>query len=429
MSTREWFQRVSAVFAGALLAGSAWALLSRMRSLFLPFALGFLIAYLFDPLLDRLEARGWSRLRAVWTVMAALAVVAVVVGALVVPMVIGQAEDAARSWNQYVDQAYALYEHNREQLVALVQKRAPGLSIDVRQTLDGAVENGRAWALQRVPQALQWIGGWLLQSAGVAVQGLIVAIISFHFMMVIDPFRVGLRSLLPAPQAQEVGVVGGQIGAMVGAYIRGQIVVAALVGTCQAVLLTILGFAFGTRYGLILGLVGGAIYLVPWLGALTTMVAAGFLGYFTASHHPLLSALLAIGAVVAVNQAFDNVVMPRIVGRQVGLHPLAILFAIMAGYAVWGLPGMIVAVPMAASIKIAAQRWVPTMPRPTEDGAVPDLDLIGGLHKAYAGARGLAVGLWSRPAPAAEAPVPTDLPTEDAEPESEGRSDDDDPAA
>ncbi|MFQ5810985.1 MAG: AI-2E family transporter, partial [Armatimonadota bacterium] len=121
------------------------------------------------------------------------------------------------------------------------------------------------------------------------------------------------------------------------------------------------GVVFGMEYALVIGLVTGLTYAVPYIGATLAAVAAGVFGYATADHHALLCGGLAVGLQVVINQVFDNVIMPRIVGHKVGMHPLLVIFALMAGFELWGILGMIVAVPLAASIKIAAQHAYPAL--------------------------------------------------------------------
>lgn len=158
-----------------------------------------------------------------------------------------------------------------------------------------------------------------------------------------------------------------EVSHMLGQYVRGMALVCLAIGTTNAVVLHVLGMVFGTQYGLLLGALAGVAYLVPYLGMVTICSAAGVLAYLTAGHSAWLAAVLSVGCILAVNQVYDTLVMPRIVGRKVGLHPLAIMLALLAGGTLFGIAGMFLATPVAAIVKIALTHWLPVVaPKPEQ---------------------------------------------------------------
>jgi predicted PurR-regulated permease PerM len=147
----------------------------------------------------------------------------------------------------------------------------------------------------------------------------------------------------------------------------------------------------------VLGLLAGATYPVPWVGQAASAGAAFFFGLVTADQHALLAALICAVVVIAINQLADIVVMPKIVGGQVGLHPLLILFAVMAGLQLFGLVGMVIAVPLAASLRIALRRWIPVLPEDEDrPGGLPRLDGAK-VVEALGGAWRRFTAPWSPP--------------------------------
>jgi hypothetical protein len=121
-------------------------------------------------------------------------------------------------------------------------------------------------------------------------------------------------------------------------------------------------------------------------------VVAAFFGYTTAAEHAGWSALASWAVVVVVNQGCDILLMPRIVGRRVGLHPLAVLFGIFCGYALFGVAGVIVATPLMVSAKIVLAHWLPVKgPPPTERAPREPLaiDLGAALAKGQEAVRSL----------------------------------------
>jgi putative permease len=390
MTGRHWLQATGAVWAGALLAwGTLW-FLGRIAPTLWLFALGLMVAYVLDPLLDRLEARGWSRGRAVLAVTGGIVVVVLLLGAWMVPSLVNQAQSLAHHWPDYSASLDRLYGNLDRSVRAYAARRFP--EYDVMPYLDDKVEAGRKWLESRLPQAVALVSDTLVRSVGLVGVLVMVAMVGYNFMLVIDPFRKALRDMLPAPAQGDVASISRQVSLMLGQYVRGQATMCVLMGLMCAALLFGLGLIFGTQYALIIGALAGLVYVVPWLGAFATNVAATAIGYLTASHDPGLSALCALGAMTLNNFLCDNIIGPRIIGRQVGLHPLVIIFALMAGYQVMGFAGMIIATPVAASVKIILARWLPLQPVEAAPGKPQPLlfDLAGGFRLARRGLEGMA---------------------------------------
>lgn len=393
---------VTAVSLGICLAALLCVVIYKIRLVFVPFGAGFVVAYIFDPWLDRLEGRGWTRQRAVWTVMvlvlAALALLLVVL----VPRVVQQTGDAwdnRRAYGERVDDTYRrtlasaegwlapyLPETSAGQHVDDQRETVPGSAdapylpkTSVGQYIDDQLKKVPGWADEHKGEIAGWVGDRVLQAIGMLFLVLFGTLVAFHFMLIIDPLRNGVEAIFFSPrQSREVDEVVARVNRMLGSYVRGLVAVSALVAVTTGIVLWVLGIYFGSRYALIIGLLAGATYAVPWIGQTVSAGAAFLAGIATADHHSIVAGLVSGLMVIGINQIFDNLVMPRIVGRQVGLHPLAVLFALMAGFQLWGLVGLVVAVPIAAAIRIALQRWVPTIPEDEEEErrGLPRLDVV-----------------------------------------------------
>ncbi len=368
---------VTGVSLGVALAILLCLIVYKIRLVFVPFGAGFVVAYIFDPWLDRLESRGWSRQRAVWTVMALIFAVLVLLLVVLVPRVIGQAGEAWTNRKLYASRINAIYDSTQATAERWLEPYLP--QTDVAEYFDRQVDQGRVWADEHKGTILGWLGGRALQAVGMLFLALFGTLVAFHFMLIIDPLRRGAQAVFFSPQqSKDVDEVVGRVNRMLGSYVRGLVAVSALAGVATAIALWGVGLHFGTHYALIIGLLAGVTYAVPWLGQTVSAGAAFFAGLATADHHSIIAGLVSGALVIAINQISDNLVMPRIVGRQVGLHPLAVLFALMAGFQLWGLVGLIVAVPIAAAIRIALYRWVPTLPEDEEEDrrGLPRLDVV-----------------------------------------------------
>ena len=311
-----------------------------------------------DPVLDAMERKGWKRVGAIWVITLSIVVVIGLGGILIVPGIVSQVQDAATHWQDYSKTAQTGYDHWRGVFESYVSGRYPNL--EVMPFLDTKVADGTQWVSEHIPTLLQWVSQQLIASIGRLAAGAILLVISFHFMCVIDPWRKSLREMLPESAGTAVNKASVQINAMLGQYLRGMVVVSVGAGIAATVLLYVVAMFFGTKYALIIGVITGVTYVIPYLGPLLSALSAGFFGYVTASAgSPWLACTVSIGAMYLVNQVFDVAITPRVVGQRVGLHPLVILFSVFVAASLFGLPGMIVATPLAASIKIILARWLP----------------------------------------------------------------------
>ena len=357
MTGRVWWQAVSAVLVGVLLAFVARYVFLRSLTILVLFALGWLVAWVMDPLLDAMQRRGMKRMAAVWVVTAGFVVVLAVGGVLIVPRLVAQVQDAASHWQDYSATAQTTYEYWHQRLTEYVSAQYPG--IEVMPFLDDKVAEASAWLARNIPTFLQWLSQQLIASVGLVGMGFLLLVISFHFMNLIDPLRESIRHMLPERTDTEVGHLGTQINAMLGQYLRGVVIVSIVQGITVTMVLSVVAMFFGTKYALIIGLVSGVTYMIPYVGPFLSAASAGFFGYVTAVQAPWWACGVSIAGMLAINQVFDTFVTPRIVGQRVGLHPLVMLFAVFIGVALLGIPGMIIATPVAASIKIVLARWLP----------------------------------------------------------------------
>jgi predicted PurR-regulated permease PerM len=199
----------------------------------------------------------------------------------------------------------------------------------------------------------------------------LVPLLTFYFLCVIDDLRERILFLIPdQDHKEEIVSMGEEINVMLVKYLKGQIYVCVLVGIAITIGAFIISQFFHTKYGMLLGFVTGLTSIVPYFGAIISMTFGILIGLFTATHDPILAAVAILVMMLLVNQLFDNVITPRIVGEQVGLHPLWTFFALLAGSKILGLAGMLVAVPIAATIKIFMIRLFPQLvaPLPGREG-------------------------------------------------------------
>lgn len=299
-----------------------------------PFLWALLAAYLLLPIVNYLNIDG--KLPRVWSVamiygLAAIGVLAA--SRFLYPQIVLQGtvfiEDIPRLENA---------------LVAAVGPRPMGVDID-----------------SVITQLLQALGGYtsnahnashlLVNAAETVVKIFLFLVATFYLLM--DAPRLGdvSRAAIPPAYRPELLALGRQINLTWQQYIRGELLLFIVMTTATTVGLTILGVP-GSVF---LGLVSGALELLPWVGPITAAALAVSVAYFNGSN-PFGLSQVAYGGAVAVmylvlRQLEDYFVVPNVLGRAVRLHPLVVLFAVASGGAIAGLLGLIIAVPIAASIK------------------------------------------------------------------------------
>ena len=341
-----------------------------------PFALGLTLALLLDPLTARLMKSGMKRTPAAGAVFAVFLLLIFGIGWLTIPALIAQAGDLTQNGPTYIAGLQDYTNH----FLATHHKIGP---VKLPSTFDQLTQqfSGRASAL------VQGAGGklvtFLLGSATVVIQLILTLIIAFYFLADLDRLRARLFYLAPEKWRKMMGQIGGDVGGVFSDYLRGLLIVCALYGAFTIGLLYGLSIFHHpmARYALLVGATAGVLYAVPYLGAFSTALIT-FVVSFAAATADHASGLafggIALAATLLLNQVFDNVVTPRVVGGGVGLHPILALFSLVIGGELFGIWGMLLSVPIAGSIQAILFRLYPRLHTPTPppflraQGVAPD---------------------------------------------------------
>ena len=332
-------------------------LLYMVRGVLPLFMVAALLAYAMEPALKGLERRGYSRRGAVGFVALIFVLLFIVVVALL-----------ASAWQQVqsLNSGFAKYQKEINTLVdknryRLNQMKLPG---DVKKGINEAVENFRTNAVNTIGSRLQGAVSRILGSLSTLLLLLIVLpIITLWFMIEMNPLRARFLMIVPPVYRRDVTEIAGSINELLGRYVRGQMIVCGLFGVLCTITFHILHFAYDMDYALVLGIAAALLYIVPYIGMASLATAAGLTAYFTSSS-PIACAAIAVGSCVAFNLIIDYGITPRVIGSGVGLHPLMVIFALLAGAQVGGILGMILAVPVAASLRVVAIYLFPQLTAP-----------------------------------------------------------------
>lgn len=310
-----------------------------LRDVLVPFVAGMAVAYLLDPVVDRLERLRIGRGLATFLVLFGFFAVAIGMLLLLIPLLQSQVEKLASALPGYIEMA-------RDRLGPLLERFNEGM--DPREALDKLTG--------MTGDVVSWAGGLVgrLISGGFAIANLlslllITPIVSFYLLRDWDRMVATVDSWLPRQQALTIRAQIDAVDRTLAAFVRGQGTVCLILGVFYAIGLSVAGLDFG----LVIGLFSGLISFVPFVGAFVGgllsvgLALAQFDGW---------QPVAVVAAVFAAGQFIEgNFLTPNLVGDAVGLHPVWVIFGLLAGGTLFGFVGVLLAVPAAAVIGVLAR--------------------------------------------------------------------------
>ncbi len=331
------FQRQLMFWLGALVVVvlALWLL----SEILLPFVAGLAIAYLLTPLTDRLERLGVNRLAAALLIITLVVLFLVYLILLVAPILGGQLSSFIESVPGNVTKLQALLSDPSRPWI----QKLLGAGFSADKSIGDLVTQGVGWLTAFIRSL--WSGGRAL----VSVFSLVVVTPVVAFYLIYDWHRM-IRTVdgwVPRQHRETVRGLAREVDAAISGFVRGQTAVCLILGSFYAAALTLSGLNFG----LLIGLISGLITFVPYVGSMTGLVLS--LGVAVAQFWPNYASILIVLGIFLVGQFFEgNVLSPKLVGESVGLHPVWVIFALLAFGYLFGFVGLLVAVPLAATIGV-----------------------------------------------------------------------------
>lgn len=331
---------VFAVFAGVAL------LFYILQPILLPFVLGGLLGYLGDPLVDRIEARGGSRTLGVVLVFLMFTGVVVLGLLFAIPLLLQQLDGL-------ISGIPRIYAWVRDVALPWLQSRTLVTGAHLPD-IDWSAELLSNWqSLGKVTaQTVSRLTGSGLNLLLSLANAALVPVVAFYLMRDWDAIAERALHLLPRDWQSGTRQMVGEADEVVGAFLRGQFVVMCALGVLYAFGLWLVG----VDTALLLGVVAGLASIVPYMGFIVGIGASLVAAWLQFQDWlPLLS----VAAVFGVGQLVESFVLtPILVGDRIGLHPVAVIFALMAGGQLAGFVGVVVALPVAAVIMVFARHAI-----------------------------------------------------------------------
>lgn len=315
----------------------ACVLIYLLRAVLAPFVAGIGVAYLLDPLADRLEKVKFPRWLATVVVLAGFFLSFGVVLLLVVPLLQSQVFGLVEHLTGYIADS-------REALSATLLQLSERFSVDVGEDLKQAIRNFAKDGVAMIGNLLGslWQGGLALVNLLSLL--VITPVVAFYLLRDFDRIVAAVDGWLPRQHAPTIRRLASDIDQRMAGFVRGQGSVCLVLGTFYAIALSLAGLEFG----LVIGLLSGLLSFIPFVGS-----AIGLLLSMVTAFTQFWPDLVPIGIVLAifiVGQFLEgNVLTPRLVGDRIGLHPVWVMFALLAGGVLAGFVGVLLAVPVAAA--------------------------------------------------------------------------------
>lgn len=335
--------RTTAVIVWALigiliLLGATLMAFGRISSAFIPFVIAFVFVFLLNSLVRLLEARGMKRgLAAALSLVGGIVVIGLLITVLV-PVVSRQAVSFAESVQTYVK--------SLDGFTATLQQRYSAMRFP--DWLASFTSTGSTQLSQVAVKAGNTVAGSLVSAGGGLANGvfdvLLALIIAFWMLRDLPKIREEIGSLAGPRYTADVEHLLSTVTRVGGGYLKGQ----TIASVCTGVIATI-GLAFIVpQYAVLLGIVTLVFNFVPYIGPFVAGTLAAFVTLITVGP---LQAVIAIAIIIASQNVTDTLITPRVMSAQVDLHPTLVIFSLLVGGTLFGISGMIFAIPVAAILK------------------------------------------------------------------------------
>jgi predicted PurR-regulated permease PerM len=319
-----------------------------------PFALGIALGYLLDPIVQRLERLGLNRLGASIVILIVFVVVFAVILVVFAPILSGQLVGFTQKLPSYVvklqalavDQGNALLDKYGGPWRERLGLSEPLSAEQIQKSVGDLVAQGGQWLLNAMRSVA--LGGAAIFSF---LSFLVVTpVVAFYMLLDWDKMLKTIDGWLPLDHRDGLRQIAREINHALAGFMRGQSLVCLFLGLWYAIGLSLIGLDFG----FLIGVVGGMLSFIPYVGSLVALVVS--LGVAIVQGWPSWNLFLLALAVVGAGQFLEgNVLSPKLVGGSIGLHPVWLMFALVAFGALFGFTGLLVAVPMSAAIGVLAR--------------------------------------------------------------------------
>lgn len=334
------FRLIVQLIALALFAVLVYVFRKELLAVITPFFIALAIAYILNPVVIWLEKRKIPRSLAVMGIyLMVFGLLFFMIGRLV-PTVINEINRFSVHIPRYIDRAQELIEEFN-QAAAHIQL-PDSVNEAIMENLD-RLEGTLIDVVKRIPEYTTGLAKTLFSI-------FLVLILTFYFLKDFEQVKKAFYGMIPSHKQERTAKIMGEIDQSLGNYIRGQLIICTVIGVSTYFALVILK----VEYALILGIMAGVTNIIPYFGP--------FIGAFPSIivallQSPMLALKVAV-AITVIQQLESQILAPQVLGKSMGMHPLLVIGALIAGGQFFGIPGMILGVPIAAIIRILVRNRI-----------------------------------------------------------------------
>jgi predicted PurR-regulated permease PerM len=315
-------------------------IISVLSDVLLPFVLGMILAYFLDPLANLLESKGLSRLMATMLIAVLFGLLGFIFFLIIGPLLFTQLSELASQIPTYFKQLRDIIITGSE---AWFGKIFPGSELGAEE----AMQNMAKESAKHLTGLLKsvWTSGKAVFSFLSLI--LITPVVTFFLLKDWNHLIAKVDGWLPRDHAPIIRLLVKRINRSIAGFIRGQVTISIFVGVFYSVALTMLGL----KYGLLIGLTAGLLNIVPFLGSLAGFIISGTMA--VVQYWPEWQPIMYVLGIFLFGQMVDtNFLTPKIIGDKIKLHPVWLIFALIVSGYLFGLLGMLIAIPLAAAIGV-----------------------------------------------------------------------------
>jgi predicted PurR-regulated permease PerM len=331
---------------GAVALGVVMGVIWVLKGALTPLAAALVIAYLYDPLIDRFEARGFARSAAILFLLALIGAALFGVAFFLIPAM--QRDVAALS--------ESLPTALSDGLSGLAPRLQEQFGITLPRSIRDAIESARTGELQIPLEAVRALLERVLigvtGTVGALVSLLLIPVLAYYLLVEFDRIRLAVLDLVPRAYQETVAAEAARVDTLISGFIRGQLTICLLLGVLYAVGFTVIGIDLAV----VIGVVGGLLAIIPYVGGAVAFTAASgmaLLQYGVDGHLALV-----VGWYFIVQGLEGYVLTPKILGGSLGMHPVTVIVALLIGGDLLGFLGLLIAVPVAAVVQVFLQDLV-----------------------------------------------------------------------
>lgn len=319
-------------------------LIHRLSSVLIPFLVSFGLAYLGNPIVQKIESRKIPRVWAVSIVFAGLLGILVVILLVVIPQLINQIIAFIEKWPSYYfwmqDNVFPRF----EKLFSLEEFRHN------QQAADKAITQSLAALKDIISRIAPSISSIVLGIVGFFVSLFLIPMLTFYVMRDWSFITEKIETLIPRSIFPQTLSFLQEANFMLSSFLRGQLTVMFCLASIYSIGLTIIG----VEYGLVIGIIAGLISFVPYFGATSGILMGLVVAWF---QYGTITHLALVGLVFGIGQLMESFVLtPILIGDKLGMHPIAVVFALMVGGSLFGFVGILLALPACAVLMVALRR-------------------------------------------------------------------------